>query len=173
MASTKKPKEVTFAKHVATLRIIFGVMWAFDATFKWSPAFRNGFLGHIQSAADGQPHWLGWWFHFWPHFLAHNPHLFAILIAVAESLIAFTLLIGLARRATYLAAAVFSLLIWAIPEGFGGPYTVTATDIGTGIIYAVVFFALYGLERLAVPPKWSADTYICKRVPWWAWLANP
>lgn len=161
------------AKHVAILRIIFGLMWAIDAGFKWQPAFKAGFLDQIKSAADGQPSWLHGWFSFWIHFLAHNPHVFAALVALIETLIALALIFGVARRVTYLSAAIFSLLIWSIPEGFGGPYSATSTDIGTGIIYAVVFLSLYGLERLATPSKWSLDNYIVKRIPWWAVLANP
>ena len=161
------------SRHVATLRIIFGLMWAVDAVFKWQPAFRDGFLDQIKSAGQGQPSWLNSWFHFWSSFLGHNPHLFAVLTAIIESLIAVTLIIGFARRSTYLAAAIFSLLIWSVAEGFGGPYTGSSTDIGTGIIYAVVFFALYGLDRLAVTPRWSADSYLMKKLPWWAVVANP
>ena len=61
----------------------------------------------------------------------------------------------------------------AIAEGFGGPYTSSSTDIGAAIIYAVVFFALYGLERLTVTPKWSLDNYIIQHLQWWAVIANP
>ncbi|HEV2403045.1 MAG TPA: DoxX family membrane protein [Candidatus Saccharimonadales bacterium] len=161
------------SRHVAILRIAFGIMWAIDAAFKWTPTFRNGFLDQVTSAAQGQPHWLNAWFHFWAQLLSHNPHLFAVLTAIVESLIAIALLSGLARRFTYLAAAVFSLMIWSIAEGFGGPYTAHSTDIGAAVMYAVVFFALYGLERLAVPPKWSVDNYIVKKLSWWAVVANP
>jgi nitrite reductase (NO-forming) len=166
-------KTSELAKHVAILRIVFGVIWGIDAVFKWQPAFINGFSGIITSAAQGQPGWLSPWFSFWTHFLAYNPHLFAILTAVIESLIALALLFGLARRATYVTAAVFSLLIWSIAEGFGGPYSIASTDIGTAIMYAVVFFALYGLDRLSYPPKWSVDNYISKKIAWWAVIANP
>lgn len=161
------------AWHVAVLRIFFGFMWAIDASFKWRPTFRDNFLADIQSAGQGQSPWLHSWFTFWSMLVAHNPHLFAYVVATIESLIALALLIGLARRSTYLAAAIFSLMIWAIAEGFGGPYGSDSTDIGTGIVYAVVFLALYGLDRLAVPPKWSVDRYIQRRLPWWALLANP
>ncbi len=166
-------KNVNLARHVAILRIAFGLMWLVNSSFKWLPTFRNTYLDQIKAAAEGQPGWLHGWFNFWSQSMAHNPHLFAMLVAISESLIAIALLIGLARRGTYLTAAVFSLLIWSIPEGFGGPYGSDATDIGTGIIYAVVFFALYGLERLAVPPAWSVDNYIVKQLPWWAIVANP
>jgi len=53
----------------------------------------------------------------------------------------------------------------AIPEGFGGPYTAGATDIGTGIIYAVVFAALYGLETAVSPSAWTVDGWLEGRFP--------
>jgi thiosulfate dehydrogenase [quinone] large subunit len=161
------------SKHVAILRIIFGLIWGIDAAFKWEPAFRSGFLDQIRGAADGQPNWLHGWFHFWAQFLSHNPHLFAVLVAISETLIALTLIFGVARRITYLLATLFSLLIWSVAEGFGGPYSATSTDIGTGIIYAIVFLSLYGLERLAVRSSWSIDNYLVKQIPWWSIIANP
>ena len=161
------------AKHVALLRIIFGLMWAINAVFKWQPAFRAGFLDQIKSAGDGQPSWLHHWFAFWVTVFSHNPHLFATLVAIGETLIALALILGVARRMTYLAAAIFSLLIWAIAEGFGGPYSATSTDIGTGIIYATVFFSLYGLDKLARPGRWAVDNYLTRHIPWWAVISNP
>ncbi|HSX53168.1 MAG TPA: DoxX family membrane protein [Patescibacteria group bacterium] len=171
MAAKNATKNLS--KHVAILRIIFGLMWLINALFKWQPAFKEGFLDQIKSAADGQPSWLHGWFNFWIQLFSHNPHAFAILIALVETLIALALIFGVARRATYLSAAVFSLLIWAVAEGFGGPYSAASTDIGTGIIYAVVFLSLYGLERQAGQSSWSLDNYIVKQIPWWAVIANP
>jgi len=168
-----KKASAYLSKHVALLRIIFGLIWGIDAALKWQPAFRSGFLSQIQGAASGQPSWLNGWFNFWVHLLSHNPHVFAVIVAIIESLIAIALVFGIARRTTYLSATVFSLLIWAIPEGFGGPYTATSTDIGTGIIYAIVFLSLFGLDRLAVKSAWSLDNYITKALPWWSVLAKP
>lgn len=148
-------------------------MWAINAAFKWQSTFRNGFLDLIKSAADGQPDWLHGWFNFWVKLLSHNPHSWAIFVAVIETLIAITLIFGIARRTAYVLAAVFSLFIWAVPEGFGGPYSSASTDIGTGIIYALVFLSLYGLDRLAQQSKWSLDNYIARRIPWWGLVANP
>jgi len=168
-----KNSPTRLAKHTAVLRITFGIMWAINAVLKWQAAFRNGFLDQIKGAADGQPGWLHGWFNFWVQLLGHNPHMFALLVTIAETSIALALVFGLARRATYLAAAIFSLFIWAIPEGFGGPYSASSTDIGTGIIYAIVFLSLYGLDRLAATARWSLDNYLIKRLPWWGFLANP
>jgi thiosulfate dehydrogenase [quinone] large subunit len=166
-------KTSTLAKHVAIFRILFGLIWAIDASFKWLPAFRNGFLDQINTAAQGQPSWLNFWFNFWTHFLSHNPHLFAVMIAVVESLLALALIFGVARRVTYLSAIVFTLLIWGVAEGFGGPYSAASTDVGAAVIYAAVFFALYGLERLASPPKWALDNFLSKKITWWSKIANP
>lgn len=35
-------------------------------------------------------------------------------------------------------SVVFALLIWSVGEAFGGPYVAGSTDIGAGIIYALV-----------------------------------
>jgi thiosulfate dehydrogenase (quinone) large subunit len=166
-------KPSPLAKHVAVLRIVFGVVWAIDATFKWLPSFRSGFFGQITSAAQGQPRWLAPWFNFWIHLLGHNPQLFAVLTAIAESLIAVALIFGIGRRLAYCSAIIFTLMIWSIAEGFGGPYNSGSTDIGTAIIYAIVFFALYGLDRLAIKPKWAVDNFLSRKLKWWSVIANP
>lgn len=158
---------------VAVARIAFGLLFGIDAYLKWLPGFVNGFLGEIDAASEGQPHWLQPWFHFWHNLFAHAPRFFAYATAVIETLIALALIFGIARQVTYFAAAVWSLLIWAVPEGFGGPYTHGATDIGTGVIYAVVFLALYHLDSLADESPWSLDPWIERRWPWWRSLAEP
>jgi nitrite reductase (NO-forming) len=66
-----------------------------------------------------------------------------------------------------LAAIAFSLLIWATAEGFGGPYTSGASDIGTAIIYAVVFAGLPTLSAYAGPARYSADYYLEQKISWW------
>jgi uncharacterized membrane protein YphA (DoxX/SURF4 family) len=75
----------------------------------------------IMGTADGQPGWLRWWFDFWIRVQHPDAAFFAYLVAVVETLIALALLAGLARKLTYIAAAGFSVLIWATAEGFGGP----------------------------------------------------
>lgn len=169
----KDPTKGILAGRVAFLRIAFGLIWAVNAEFKWQPSFRSSFMETINSAAQGQPSWLTPWFAAWQHLLAINPGLFATLVAITETLIAIALILGVAKRVTYLAAIVFSLLIWSIAEGFGGPYDSSSTDIGTGIIYAVVFFALYGLEQLAQMSKYSLDETIKKHFAWWHFLSDP
>jgi thiosulfate dehydrogenase [quinone] large subunit len=161
-------------RRVAVARIAFGVLFGIDAALKWLPSFsRGGFLDQVSGAAQGQPGWLRPWFHFWTRVLSSDPRLFAYTTAVAETLIALALVFGVARSVTYFAAVLFTLAIWAIPEGFGGPYTHGATDIGPGIIYAVVFLALYQLDTLADESPWSLDPVIERRFPRWRVVSEP
>jgi uncharacterized membrane protein YphA (DoxX/SURF4 family) len=149
------------------LRISFGVIWLIDAVLKWVPAFRSGYVPMIKMAAQGQPGWLHPWFSFWMN--VQDPHggLFANLAAVLETLIAVALIAGFARKFTYVSAAVFSLLIWSIAEGLGGPYHPGSTDIGTSIIYALVFMALLALSAYTGPDRYSVDYHLEKKISWW------
>jgi len=154
------------------LRISFGIIWLIDAVLKWLPGFRSGYMDAIMGEAQGQPGWLKPWFDFWIKFQHPRVTLFAYLVAVVETLIALALIAGVARKLTYISAIVFSLLIWGTAEGFGGPYTSGASDIGTAIIYAVVFAALLALSYYAGPSRYSADYYIEKRISWWWKIAE-
>ena len=154
------------------LRISFGIIWLIDSVLKWLPGFRSGYMNAIMGEAQGQPGWLKPWFDFWINFQHPRVTLFAYLVAVVETLIALALIAGFARKVTYISAIVFSLLIWGTAEGFGGPYTSGASDIGTAIIYAVVFAALLALSYYAGPSRYSADYYIEKRISWWWKIAE-
>ena len=153
-------------------RISFGVIWLIDAVLKWLPGFRTSYMDTIMGIRDGQPGWLRWWFDFWINLQHPAITFFWVLVATAETLIALALIFGFARKTTYIAAIVFSLLIWATAEGFGGPYTSGAADIGTAIIYAVVFAALLALSYYAGPARYSADYYLEQKITWWWRLAE-
>jgi uncharacterized membrane protein YphA (DoxX/SURF4 family) len=149
------------------LRIGFGVIWLVDAALKWLPGFRASYMDTIMGEAQGQPGWLQPWFHFWIRFQHPDATVMGWLVAVLETLIAVALVTGFARKSTYLAAITFSLLIWGTAEGFGGPYTSGASDIGTAVIYAVVFAALLALSYYSGPSKYTADYYLEQKVSWW------
>lgn len=89
-----------------------------------------------------------------------------------ETLIALALIAGFSCKLTYLGAIVFSLAIWATAEGFGGPYTSGASDIGTAIIYAVVFAGLLALSAYTGTARYSADYYLEKKISWWWRIAE-
>ena len=150
-----------------SLRVAFGVIWGIDAVLKWLPGFKDSYMSTIMGIRDGQPHWLRFWFDFWINLQHPAATFFWALVATAESLIALALIFGFARKLTYLSAIGFSLLIWTTAERFGGPYTSGSSDIGTGIIYAVVFAGLLALSYYAGVARYSVDYYLEKRISWW------
>ena len=69
-------------------------------------------------------------------------------------------MLGLLGNLTDAVGILLALAIWSTAEGFGGPYRPgDSTDIGTAIIYAVVFAILlmisasryYGLDQWLTP----------------------
>ncbi len=154
------------------LRAIFGIIWAIDAALKWQPGFADHFVGYIQNAARGQPDWLAPWFNFWLALVTPNPAPWIWVVRIAETLIALGLLFGFARKWVYILGALFSLLVWSTAEGFGGPYTVGATDMGAALIYVLVFAALAILDRVVGASPYSLDYYLERRQPIWTRVAE-
>ena len=154
------------------LRISFGIIWLIDAILKWLPGFRASYMDTIMGQAQGQPGWLKPWFDFWINLQHPRVTFFAYLVAFAETLIAVAVIAGFARKLSYSAAIVFSLLIWGTAEGFGGPYTSGASDIGTAVIYALVFSGLLALSYYAGPARYSVDYYLEKKISWWWRIAE-
>ena len=123
------------------IRIVFGLMWAVDAAFKWSPAFVN----HVEDylSTDGQPAWAAHYISGWIQLLGHDPRLFAYGLAVAESVLALALILGCGTKVACLGGSLLSLIIWSTAEGFGGPYGPGSTDVGTSAAYVLVFILLW------------------------------
>jgi nitrite reductase (NO-forming) len=154
------------------IRAAFGLVWGLDAYFKWQPNFYNNYQSYITEVISGQPGWLMPWFNFWNNLIALNPNVFSWATRIIETVIALGLLLGLVRKWTYVLGGLFALLIWAIPEGFGGPYTPGATDVGAGLIYAFVFLALILLDYVLGRSPYSLDFYIERSAPGWKAFAE-
>jgi len=82
------------------------------------------------------------------------------------------LVLGVVRKLAYMGGLILSLLIWAVPEGFGGPYGPGSTDIGTGIAYSFVFLSLIIINALSGTSKYSLDYLIEHRFPSWRRVAE-
>ena len=93
------------------LRIVFGIVWAIDAAFKWSPAIRDNIVSVLQQAQDGQPAWEQAWINVWVHIAQINPEYFGILIALVETALALSLITGVLSRWALIAGVPFALLI--------------------------------------------------------------
>ncbi len=155
------------------VRMAFGVIFAIDATLKWLPGYRATFLIQLKSVAVGQPSWLHGWFQFWISLQSNAPATFATLVGLTETGLALVLLLGVARRAGYTAGVMYTLLLWGVGEGFGGPYRFGSTDIGTGIIYALLFAALLTFAPPARRERLSLDRVLESRLSWWRFVAEP
>lgn len=149
-------------KSFAVLRIIFGFVWLIDASFKWTPAFINNFTNYLVNGAQGQPAVVQAWIGFWIHTVSVDPHFFAIVVAVAETAIALGLIFGAFTKWAMLGGIALAFVIWSTAEGLGGPYVAGSTDIGTAIIYILVFIALWIGKCWRVA---SIDSFIKKRYP--------
>jgi uncharacterized membrane protein YphA (DoxX/SURF4 family) len=151
------------------LRVMFGLVWLIDAFFKWQPGFRDGFAATIQGMVNGQPGIIKPWFQLWASIAAHTGQLLPDMSAVTETALGLALILGLARRAVYILGAMYAFFVWAVGEGFGGPYVLgTSTDVGAAVIYAFVFALLFildsrpavayiALQRTAVPARKNLD----------------
>lgn len=131
------------SRAMAALRIVFGLVWAVDAWFKWQPAFVRGFSGYLTDARAGQPQLIKDWIGLWIKVVNLNPHLFARLIALGETGVALGLIFGVFSKSTYLVGGALAAIIWSTAEAFGGPYKAGSTDIGAAIMYVFVFAALW------------------------------
>ena len=94
------------------------------------------------------------------------------MIAFLEFMLAVSLILGLGRKIGYAGGFILSILLWAIPEGFGGPYNSGVAEIGTGIIYAIVFIFLAITSSIHGRNKYTADYYIEKKADKWKYIAE-
>jgi nitrite reductase (NO-forming) len=155
------------------VRVIFGIIFGIDAYLKWLPGYRTTYISQLKSVAHGQPSWLHGWFHFWITLQSSAPTLFAVVTGITETGLALCLLLGGARRLGYTAGALYTLLIWAVGEGFGGPYMTGATDVGTGIVYALLFVTLLAFAPPARRERLAVDRLLVPRWSWWRLVAEP
>jgi uncharacterized membrane protein YphA (DoxX/SURF4 family) len=82
------------------------------------------------------------------------------------------LVIGFLRKTAYLGGIILSLMIWAIVEGFGGPYGPGSTDIGTAIMYLFIFAAIIIIERSGDYSRFSLDVFIERKLNDWRHLSE-
>ena len=147
---------------------MFGGIWLIDASFKWSPAFLDNFTSYLTGGADGQSALVQGWIHLWVQTVSVNPHFFGIVVAMAETALGLGLILGMFTELAIVGGIALAFVIWSTAEGFGGPYVAGSTDIGTAIIYIMVFVALW-LGRCW--RQYSIDSFIHKKISflYWRW----
>jgi nitrite reductase (NO-forming) len=158
----------------ATLRILFGLAWAADAALKWFPASGAAFASMLSAASQDQPGFLKPWFGLVTSIASDGrAPLLALGSAALETYLAIALLTGFARKMTYSVGAIYTVLIWATAEGFGGPYVPgISTDVGAAIIYTLLFLMLLINDAGIGSSRLSLDGILERRVPGWRRVAE-
>src|SRR6266566_8433702 len=158
----------------AILRIVLGVAWTANAALKWFPAFGAAFLPMLAGASQDQPGFLKPWFNLVTAVASDGRAPFLALgTAAMETYLAVALLTGFARKVTYVVGAVYTALIWATAEGFGGPYVPGAsTDVGAAIIYTLLFLTLLINDAGVGFSRLSLDSILERRLPGWRRVAE-
>jgi hypothetical protein len=129
-------------------RLLFGLLWAFDAALKWVPYFLTHFLDQLTPAAQGQPAWIAAYIGLIIIVVkAVGPMLMAVVIALVETAIAISVLTGRWLIVSVPLGFLYALSVWTSAEGFGGPYSRAGTGVrgnvlGNVLIYAVIFLIM-------------------------------
>ena len=155
-----------------TFRFLLGVVWIVDGWLKFQNDFVGQFPGVVQNAQANAPSWLSGWYSFWASQAANDPSAIVYTVGTLELALGLALVFGFLRKIAYFGGALLSLLIWAVPEGFGGSYGPGTTDIGTGAVYAMLFLGLIVINAVFGVSRFSLDYLLERRWPWWAKLAE-
>lgn len=167
-----------WVRHARSLKTVFrmllGIAWLTDGILKFTSGFVNNFLSAVQLSQSNAPAWLSGWFSFWAAAATQHSTAIVYTVGVLEIALGSALLLGFLRKLAYAGGVLLALLIWAVPEGFGGPYQTGSggTDIGTGVIYAIAFLGLILINATYGPSRFSLDYYIERRFPAWARIAE-
>jgi len=143
-----KPPHPVETKEIEVIRILFGLLWAFDAFWKWQPAFLEGSLSYLQGAQLGQPAWIAAYIGLFIHLIGLVGGLtFGIGAAVTETVLALSLLLKRGQKWFLPIGFLYSFGVWTTAEGWGGPYHLGSTGnrgdmLGTANIYMVVYLFL-------------------------------
>ena len=152
---------------VACLRLLLGGILAMDATLQFLPGAPPQLAYLLVVVAGQNQPALSWWFSYWASVIAGDPGLWWYGTGVLMAFLATCLILGVARRLAYVVGFLFSVMLWAIPNGFGGPYAAPNTDIGAGLLYAVLFLILLQVESVSGPARLTADATLERRWPRW------
>jgi len=159
---------------LTVFRILFGIVWIINGAMKFVffHPYNIVIVNMIKTVSQGQPAWLQGWFNFWVSTVSSSPVAFLYMAGAIELALGLALIAGFLRKIVYVAGILDGLLIWSIFEGFGGPYGVGSTDVGTAIPYIFVFILLIIAETTANYSKYSLDAVIERKWKGWSRLAE-
>jgi thiosulfate dehydrogenase (quinone) large subunit len=159
-------------KGAAVVRILFGLLWAVDAAFKWLPGFISGRTLSEELGQGAKVHTpvVHQWLELWNTVGLVDPAASATVIAIVETFAAAALIFGVLSNAAFIGTAVWSFGIWSGAEAFHLPFHDGMTDLGPSVGYV---FASLALFFAAAGSTWSVDTWLRPRLGRLGWLAAP
>lgn len=107
--STTPPTSVRRLRGAAVVRMVYGIIWSIDATFRWLPGFVHGQTldKELGSGAKIQIPVVHQWIELWHSLASVNPAAFAVGTAIIETLIAAGMLLGAFGNAVFIGSAAF------------------------------------------------------------------
>jgi uncharacterized membrane protein YphA (DoxX/SURF4 family) len=175
-SSPSTTRSVVFGRRwlrgAAVVRILFGVLWACDASFKWQPGFIHGQTLHDELGKVSQVNTpvIHQWLALTNMVGMANPPVSALVIAIIETLAALALIFGVLSNAAFVGSAILAFGIWSGAEAFHLPFHSGMTDLGPSVGY---IFASMALFFAAAGSTWSVDSWLRPRLRAFAWLAAP
>ncbi len=142
--AAERAEEVDITKNemFSLARVGFGILWAYDALYKFQPYFLTHYMDFLNGAKGDVTGWRAGYDQLWISLsLLIGPAIMPWLVAIFEAVTAFGLLAGhRALRALAPIGFLLAFLIWSVPEEFGGPYRLGVSDgplhmFGTAVIY--------------------------------------
>ncbi len=159
-------------RRVAFLRLLVGTVLAVDATLQFLPGASPQVAYLLVVGAGQEQPALSGWFSYWASVIAGDPGFWWYGTGILMACLATCLILGVARRLAYVTGSFFGLLLWAIPNGFGGPYVAPHTDVGAGLLYALLFLFLLQMDSVSGPVRLAGDVMLERRWPKWRVLGG-
>lgn len=146
---------------LAAARVVFGLLWAYDAILKFQPHFLGHYLDYLSEAEKGQSGWILAYDQAWVALSqAVGPTLIAWMVALLEAALAIGLVSGRGLRIVGPLGLGLSFVIWSTAEQWGGPYSLGVSTmmpmslLGVAVLYMLALgyvWVLYNPLDLFAP----------------------
>lgn len=132
---------------LALARVLFGLLWGYDALLKLEPYFLGHYLDYLAAAEkDTAGTWRGAYDQIWITVsVAVGPRLIAFVVGVAEAALAASLISGRGLRVIGPIGLVLSFVIWSTAEEWGGPYSMGVAAMMPMRMFGVAVIYMIGL----------------------------
>lgn len=151
----------------SALRVALGLLWAVLAAETWTSSFVEHLHHYGGSVFQGMSGWLVPWFSTWVSLIAVAPDLFGGLARFFVTLIALFLVIGFARKTTYIVGMILTLPLWTLMQGYASANALGSITLGAAVTYILLFISLILVERREGTTPYSVDYYLGHAWPGW------